>query len=389
MTSADESLGSDPRAGCWPTHRQRLLLRAALLDGDAAVASWREWRRSADIGAADTASRRLLPLLYRNLTRLGVEDPEVRDLKETFARTYFQNRLLFARAATVLRALRDAGIPTMVLKGLALVPRYYRDDGLRPMDDFDVLGPSERAVDAMRVLRTAGWTPAHPHPEQRVPIVHSTSFADSLYRQCDLHWEVIGEGWYAARDRLLWDAAVPLTLEGVPTLALAPAHQLLHVCAHGVRWDDPSPIRWIADAMAVVRAAGDTIDWRVLCDEAIQRHLVLPVGDGLAYLVEHLDASIPADVVRTLRAAPVTRLERYHYESQTREYWQPSALEIMRILRYDYRRLATNTPPGRRLGVFAGRTRERFQLTSLWHILPMAMRGLTRRAFKAPAPERG
>jgi hypothetical protein len=181
---------------------------------------------------------------------------------------------------------------------------------------------------------------------------------------------------------------VPLAFEGVPTLALAPAHQLLHVCAHGVRWDDPSPIRWIADAMAVVRAAGDAIDWRVLCDEAIQRHLVLPVGDGLAYLAEHLGASIPAEVLRTLRASPVSRLERYNYESQTREYWQPGALEIMRMLRYDYHRLSTSTPPGRRLRVFAGRTRERFQVTSLWHILPMAMRGLTRRAFKAPPAER-
>jgi putative nucleotidyltransferase-like protein len=379
----DASLGLPPSAGCWPTARQRLLLRATLLDGAVARDAWTEWRRTTDFASVDPASRRIFPLLYRNLHQLGVDDPVVRELKENFARTYFRNRVLFARAADVLRALGSAGIPTMVLKGSALVPLHYRDPGLRPMDDFDVLVPVEQARAAMDVLARSGWTPAHRHPELRIPIVHSTSFADAVYRQLDLHWHVIGEGWHASLDERFWKASVPVDIEGVATRALSPAHQLLHLIAHGIRWDDPSPIRWIADAMAVIRSDGDSIDWQALADEAVVRHLTLPVGDGLAYLAEHLDAPIPAATLGALRSVPVPRLERFNYEFQTREYWAPSAVEILKTLRYDYQRLATSVPFRERPVVFVRRVQDRFQLKSAWHVPLVMSSAMLRRGVRA------
>ncbi len=61
--------------GWYPTRQQELLLRAALLDGDSARESWKEWRSAIDIDLIDLGSQRLLPLLYRNLNRLEIEDP--------------------------------------------------------------------------------------------------------------------------------------------------------------------------------------------------------------------------------------------------------------------------------------------------------------------------
>ena len=380
---ANAALGLPPSAGCWPTAPQRLLLQAALLDGDAARSAWAEWRHTTDLASADPASRRIFPLLYHNLHRLGVEDPVVPALKENFARTYFRNRLLFARAADVLRALHAADIPTMVLKGSALVPLYYRDHGLRPMDDVDVLVPAEHARQAMAVLTRAGWTPAYAQPERRIAITHSTSFADSLSRQLDLHWHVVGEGWHVARDERLWHASVPLEIEGVATRALGAAHQLLHLCAHGVRWDDPSPIRWIADAVMVIRSSESAIDWAALADESVVRHLTLPVRDGLAYLAEHLGAPVPPATLGTLQAAPVSPLEQFNHEFQTREYWAPRVRDVVRALRYDYQRVASWVPLWHRPGVFVRRTQDRFQLKSAWQLPVVMSVAMVRRAVRA------
>jgi hypothetical protein len=235
----------------------------------------------------------------------------------------------------------------------------------------------------MDVLMRGGWKPVYARPERRIPIVHSTTFADALYRQLDLHWQAIGEGWHAELDDVFWRASVPVEIEGVRTRALSPAHQLLHLAAHGVRWDDPAPIRWIADALTVIRSAGDAIDWRAVVEDSIVRRLTLPVGDGLAYLAEHFAAPIPAEALGALRAASVSALERFNYEFQTREYWAPTTADIVKTLRYDYQRLATSVPLRHRPIVFARRVQDRFQLKRLWHVPIVAAAALVRRGARA------
>ena len=60
-----------------PTPADWNLLRAALLDGEAAHAGWEAWRRAAPLDAVSPAAFRMLPALYYNLERLGVGAPDV------------------------------------------------------------------------------------------------------------------------------------------------------------------------------------------------------------------------------------------------------------------------------------------------------------------------
>jgi hypothetical protein len=57
--------------GCWPNEPQRLLLQAALLDGDRASTASRAWCARIDLDLLDAGSLRLLPLLYRAMTARG------------------------------------------------------------------------------------------------------------------------------------------------------------------------------------------------------------------------------------------------------------------------------------------------------------------------------
>lgn len=45
----------------------------------------------------------------------------------------------------------------MVLKGGSSAIRYYRDLGLRPMNDFDFLVPTGQAREAFDLLCRQGW----------------------------------------------------------------------------------------------------------------------------------------------------------------------------------------------------------------------------------------
>ena len=131
---------------CWPSPEQELLLKAGLLQGEQAHRAWGELKARIDPADLDSGSLRLLPLLWHNLAqREGLrEDPSLQAARASYRGTLAENTLLMHHAASFLKELRSAGCPTMLLKGLALVSRYYEHRGLRPMGDFDILVSEKR-----------------------------------------------------------------------------------------------------------------------------------------------------------------------------------------------------------------------------------------------------
>jgi hypothetical protein len=129
------------RGGCWPEPLQELLLKAVILEGDPAREAYALWRSRADLGQPDAGTFRLLPLLGQTLKRLRIDDGALPMLAGTHRMAWCKNQVLFRRVSEVLSALADAGVPTMVLKGIPLAIVYFGDPGAWPMDDGDVLVP--------------------------------------------------------------------------------------------------------------------------------------------------------------------------------------------------------------------------------------------------------
>lgn len=232
---------------------QELLLKAALGRGATAVAAWEQWKRQADVDRLDADSQRLLPQLYLALHARRASDPLMGLLKGFYRRTWYENQLLFHAMARPLRSLHDAGIETMLLKGAALTVTHYRDHGLRPMGDFDILVRAHDAPEAIGLLEALGFAPSQAFGQ-------AMHFRDAAGAELDLHWRLFPE---CPRDVDIdaecWEGAVPITVHGVSTRALNPADQLLHVIAHGLvhgpLWAEVGTLLWPADAAAIVRAS--------------------------------------------------------------------------------------------------------------------------------------
>src|SRR4029434_4614276 len=97
----------------WPDPLQRSLLRVAFLEPEQAVEEWRSLRGDLvldDIWDAET--HRLLPLVYRRLVQLGVNDPVLPRLKGLHRRAWYQNQLNLSRSVPFLTLLEEADIPT-------------------------------------------------------------------------------------------------------------------------------------------------------------------------------------------------------------------------------------------------------------------------------------
>lgn len=280
-----------------PTVEQHQLLRAALLADVAAVrASLDAWKSRVDIEAIDAGSMRLLPLLYRNLTRLGIDDPLLPRLKGVYRQVWFRNQLILEHGVRALRALSAAAIPSLVLKGAALVSTAYAEPALRPMEDFDLLVPREQFPRAVHVLLADGWSfhPPLPDPEPHFVFQHAIGFRRDGGGELDLHWSATG---------LPFDLddthTQPLRIGGEETHMLAPADQLLQICAHATLLNPHiPPIRWAADAFLLL--ARGAFPWSELVDIARQRGWSLVMRRCLEYLRDGLGVAVPDDVIATL-----------------------------------------------------------------------------------------
>lgn len=304
--------------GCfWPLPDQELLLKAALLGNDKAASAWNEWRSHVDIDdidKLDPGSYRLLPLLYHNLYGLGIKDPILMKLKGVYRLTWYKNQMLFHTIAGLLRSFNDAGIECIVLKGAALILLCYRDYGLRPMNDFDVLVPAEQATSSIRLLHKLGWVPMDFEPDERyISVSYSHGFEDKAGRQFDLHWHLFSQCREAHADDDFWEQAVLREFHDVPARVLCLTDQLLHICVHGAHWNVTPPFRWVADAIMLLKRSPDGIDWNWLIGQAQKRRLVLPLLDTLNYLKETFDAPIAPEALKRLKDIYVPGIERMEY----------------------------------------------------------------------------
>ncbi|MCP4690881.1 MAG: nucleotidyltransferase family protein [Desulfobacterales bacterium] len=299
------------------------LARAALLSGEEALTAWREWRRRVDPELhLDNGSFSMIPLLFQNLSRLGVRDPMLDRFKGVARRTWCQNQMLFHACVPVVEALESRGVPTLVLKGAPLAILYYGGLGLRPMADLDVLVPHSQKEEAIRILADLNWEPVKIPLENLtsslLEIRHGWNFKKGAFPSIDLHWRLTSDYPANAADKHPWDAAISFQLQGIRTRTLSPGDLLFHVCLHGIVWHPAPPLRWIADALFILREKNAGIDWKRLIDQARLCQVSLKLHTALSWLRGNMNASIPANVLEELEKTPNSDVEKALFHFQIR-----------------------------------------------------------------------
>lgn len=318
------------------TPAQLALLRAGLLEGPAAVEAANRWLAllgsdgtEPGLHQLDLACRRLLPLVYRNVKHSLPPRFQIQ-VKSVHHEYWAENQKRLGRLEELLPWFEADGIPTLLLKGMALSILHYRDMALRPMSDLDILVPEERAPEIVRRLLTEGWTfdsflPSALTNRYFYRHTHAISFTHPDFGALDLHWHVLAEATFRGADQPFWSGSVPLTAKTIQTRALNPTDQLLHACVHGFRANDLPPIRWVADALTILRT--NPINWTRLLGLAKQLHVTIPLGASLSFLREAFPEPIPQNVVEDLQAAPIDQAERRYFE--TLAYHSPDWRDVL------------------------------------------------------------
>jgi len=294
----------------WPNHEQNLVLQAIFARPEQARAAFFAWRGTLDIKQSfDGAVMRLLPLLYLRMLKIGLEDPLMGRLKGMYRRAWSDTHALFYGTAPALSVLRDAGINTMLLKGAQMVLCHYRNYGCRPMADVDIAVRFDEVEAAVRALTLAGWTSAAQISRDDLAFRHAIPFRGPDGHEIDLHWHIMFTNCCVQADAPFWHNTQPATFRDIATSVPAPTLALLHTLAHGMHPNVETPIRWIADALTVLRDPQAAIDWPLFCDTAGMLGLSHRVLLALTYLQDCHAQDIFATTLQALAMARRTPAE--------------------------------------------------------------------------------
>ena len=244
------------------------------------------------------------PLLHAHV-RAGVfapPEPARRQLWALYERHRRENAVRLSALEEVLAGLAEAGIPVAVLKGPVLANLVYRDPGLRPMSDLDLLVPFEDVVGAQRRLGELGFRAPLPPSTHRLRRKHHLSPAVRLIDGLSVVIEVHGDAFGPDRGTTLqWDrrGAPPLTFSVGSRRAesLAMPQMLWHLCRHMTGLWHPLRLIWVADVIGFCEVFQADIDWLRLSNEMPFVRSTLAMVDQLTPVPESVRARAGIDSV--------------------------------------------------------------------------------------------
>jgi len=256
-------------------------------------------------------------LLYRHLSRDGwvehVPEETIRSLKEYYAQVSLWNLRVHMLINSLLSSPAMSDMPLVLLKGAFLANWVYRDMGLRPMHDVDLLCRHEDLEILCARLAELGFSQEHakssvhaalsPWIYRHLPVFHHPSWTT-----VELHLHIFC-GRLLLLDAMqpmegVWKRTKTVELLGHRLRSLAPEDLLLYLVLHLVEHFEVGAEKvylfWFCDIHEVIRLYADTFDWPLLLTRAGR----LGAGEQMVSLLklmrEHWGTPVPESVLRGL-----------------------------------------------------------------------------------------
>jgi len=259
------------------------------------------------------------PLVLAHIDRAGLAIPtDVRDRLRARRTQHAHAAAVRGRVvANVVCAMAPAGVPFLVLKGVALAHLVYDDSRLRPMRDVDLLIRKADARRAHDVLMRCGFRPSgmavpsrHHHSQGMARTLEGATVTIELHHELMVRTPFVEPRDY---DDLI-RRSQSFEWDGVSYPTLGCEDMLWHVYAHAfvINTLRPGAIRLlsVADLVHATEAWIDRIDWAQLRRQYGRLPRALHVLHDLVPWSPHVAA-----VLREQAERPATAVRAYPIDS--------------------------------------------------------------------------
>jgi hypothetical protein len=228
------------------------------------VSGIKKWKYLADLANAHGVAA----LVYHNLEKLGIIQYVSQDVED-----FLRNALMMSMSRNVyhlnemnevLKILNNAGIKTILLKGLALEITVYGNTGLRQMTDVDVLIRREDCLKARDLLIAKGFSSLPvKSPLHKIILTHTGKHLPSLIKNgfsVEIHHELFGSG-KSSLTNMLYDKSVEYQINSerafIPGAQIFFLYLVRHLFLH--EKNNESQLRLYTDLVVLIEKFGDII----------------------------------------------------------------------------------------------------------------------------------
>ena len=298
------------------TERQRWAVTMALGSGQEALGAFMQWREGVIFDDLPVAEHRLLPLASQNLEEIeSLKDDDLIAKFTKASRVYWLKSQLRTRAAArMISQLHARGIPSMLIKGSAVVWHMDGDLRSRPMHDIDLLVRPEHVAAALEAFLDAGFTLDGVSMSSRDLLLlmehrHAIGLRDPDGMEIDLHWHPVACSRNEQTAERFWSRAVQGSLVGSPCLVASREDCLVHAIAHAFGNRPFVESRWIADVYILATRSALPFEWDDVITTARITRTQEVVRQALLVAMESTDLFVADLVFQRLKSA--SSLERF------------------------------------------------------------------------------
>lgn len=261
-----------------------------------------DWQKVLSI-ATDQGVAAFLYGPLSSLKEFSVPGHVIHELRRISALTTLRNDMVGRTVHVLLRALHTAGVPVLVLKGVALLHTVYKETpGMRDCVDIDLLLKDPDLNRAHQVLIGLGYTP------ENDPLgLDDDAYHLPVYRRqgdpigVELHFGVARPDTpFRIEVADLLGRARPIFTSGETMLVCSPEDMILHGVLHLSFHKEfvLKPLRQLRDLGGI--ASKESVDWDQVCGLARRYHVERSAYYALRLARVLLQAPIPEHVLSTL-----------------------------------------------------------------------------------------
>ena len=224
-------------------------------------------------------------VLFYYLQKAGLQQLAPQDVYEALHdHFHFQIRRNLACAAAakiVFHLLQTAGIPFLVLKGIALAENVYPHFAMRTTSDLDILIHKDDLIRADLALTQAGYQAQDSTPRQA--LLNPPGYLASLeyhkpgtaFAYIHLHWHLVNTSTPAiafikkVNMERIWEKSVIAKVAATEVRLLCPEHLIIYLCEHALRVGHSfDRLILVCDILYAVKTYEAHLDWNTVAAEA-------------------------------------------------------------------------------------------------------------------------
>lgn len=293
----------------WPSPSIDRLLRAALLEDEAAAAAaWRDFEAAADFDHLTAGEMRLVGLVARRLSVLAPGSPMRARIGGIERANWSRSQLAIGEAGSGLRALGAAAVDMLVIKGASRAAAGDAAARGRMVNDVDIVVRPDDIERAFDLLTADGWLPAG----SGSVLYHRSRLADAVginlvrgrFGNLDLHRTAFHPPYASpADDGAIWDRSVAGRIGYAAVRVPSATDAVAIALAHGAL-DAHKSSDWLADIATYVDKG---VDWDLFENIAARHRLQTPAAIALGYVRGRLGRPVPGPMLARLEKGAAER----------------------------------------------------------------------------------